>query len=190
VPLLVATLALLLLAPLGDGLAKDEEEAGPSINFVGRNAIAKAKGTFHSWRIVRADIDPAQPELGVVEVEVDIESIDTGIGRRDDHLRSEDFFDVEKYPKAAVRVFDARPAGTSERGLPLYRADFEVSIRDVSKILKGQFEVVSTSPPTVEGSLMLNRVDFGVGKGHSRWNPMSVKEEIPLTFFAVLEPAP
>jgi polyisoprenoid-binding protein YceI len=186
--LLIAMLLVALAASVGVGLADEApEDGGPSIHFIGKNSLVTAKGTFHSWRVTRAEIDVEKPEQSIVEIEVDIVSIDTGIKRRDNHLRSDDFFDIEKYPKARVRVTGARPDGKSEQGRALYRADFDVSIRDVSKTLEGQFEVVGTTPPTIEGSLVLNRMDFGVGDAHSRWNPMSVKEEIPLTFSAVLE---
>jgi len=42
--------------------------------------------------------DPAEPAATSVEVEVDVGSIYTGVNRRDNHLRSGDFFDVEKFP--------------------------------------------------------------------------------------------
>jgi polyisoprenoid-binding protein YceI len=191
-PLVAAALVLLaaLLLSGGQSLAEKEEAAEPlspgSITFVGRNMIGKAKGTFHEWRLTRANIDRENPAVGEVEIEIDIASIDTGIGRRDNHLRSDDFFDIEKFPKATVRVHDAVRKGKSERGLPLYGAQFTVRIRDVEKTLEGEFELTSEDPPTVEGGLELNRMDFGVGSKHSGWNPMSVKENIPVRFFATL----
>jgi polyisoprenoid-binding protein YceI len=42
--------------------------------------------------------DPADPINATVEVTVDVASIYTGVERRDNHLRSADFFDVENYP--------------------------------------------------------------------------------------------
>ena len=43
--------------------------------------------------------DPVRPADTSVEVEVDVASIYTGVDRRDNHLRSADFFDAEKFPK-------------------------------------------------------------------------------------------
>ena len=113
-------------------------------------------------------------------------SIDTGIGLRDKHLRSAGFFDSKKFPKARVRVHDAVLKGKSERGLPLYGAQFTVRIRDVEKTIEGEFELTGEDPPTVEGGLELNRLDFGVGGKHRGWNPMSVKENVPVRFTATL----
>ncbi|MBB3753873.1 polyisoprenoid-binding protein YceI [Mycolicibacterium sp. BK634] len=40
-------------------------------------------------------------------------SLKTGIGKRDDHLRSADFFDVEEHPTIRVEVTGVEPAGTN-----------------------------------------------------------------------------
>ncbi len=53
--------------------------------------FTKVKGTIL--------FDPTKPEDTSVEVEVDVASIYTGVERRDNHLRSSDFFDVGKYPQ-------------------------------------------------------------------------------------------
>jgi polyisoprenoid-binding protein YceI len=42
--------------------------------------------------------NPAEPAATTVEVEIDVAGIYTGVDRRDNHLRSSDFFDVEKFP--------------------------------------------------------------------------------------------
>lgn len=162
-----------------------EEEASTapgSLEFVGKNLLMTANGTFHHWRFTRVDIDREHPERSVVEVEVDVASVDTGIERRDNHLRTADFFEVETWPTASVRITDASPDGESEAGNPRYRADFHVRIRDVEKTVPGSFEVVDASATRIEGELVLNRVDFGVGEPYHWWNPASPKEDIPVRF--------
>ena len=42
--------------------------------------------------------DPAKPESAVVNATIDAASIDTDDAKRDEHLRSADFFEVAKYP--------------------------------------------------------------------------------------------
>ena len=179
----------LLLAVAAPGVAAPPEasdDAPPgSITFVGRNALATARGSFHIWRFTQVQIDRGRPEAGVVEIEVEVGSLDTGIDRRDAHLRSDDFFDVERHPKAMVRVRDARLQGTSPDGHPLYAVRFDLEIRGVAKTVEGSFEVLGEHPPEVRGALVLNRRDFGVGGPHRRWNPMSVREEVPVEFHAV-----
>jgi polyisoprenoid-binding protein YceI len=183
-PLLALSLTIAVAA-----FAADQGTPPGSITFEGKNVVSTAHGTFHRWRVVRAEIDPAQPRTGVVEVEVEIASLETGIERRDNHLRTADFFDAGKFPTARVRVHDAEPDGQSERGNARYRARFDLEIHGVKKTVEGQFEVTQASPPTVEGGLTLNRVDFGVGDPYTWWIPGSIEEQVPVRFRAVL-PAP
>jgi len=59
--------------------------------------ISTVRGRFTK---VEADVslDPAQMEQAKVTARIDAASIDTAEEKRDGHLRSPDFFDVEKYP--------------------------------------------------------------------------------------------
>jgi polyisoprenoid-binding protein YceI len=164
-----------------------ERTAPGSIEFVGRNMLATAQGTFHRWSFRRVDVDPQHPERSVVKLEIDIASIDTGIERRDDHLRSADFFDVDRFPTATIMVDSVTADGESESGHPRYRASFHVRIRDVEKTIEGHFEMVDLSPPRVEGDLVLNRVDFGVGVPYRWWSPTSIQNDVPVHFSTPLQ---
>jgi polyisoprenoid-binding protein YceI len=190
--LLGSSIGLLVGLGLGFGLAQAIASAPPetSIRFVGANMMSTANGSFQRWRIAKSDVDPNRPGESWLEVEVDVASIDTGIEKRDDHLRSADFFDVKRFPKATVRVHSVSEDGQSAHGYPRFKAKFDVRIRDVKKTVDGAFEVVAVDPPTVEGSLEINRLDFGVGDGYSRWNPMSIKAKVPINFTAVIPAGP
>ncbi|MBS2025383.1 MAG: polyisoprenoid-binding protein [Deltaproteobacteria bacterium] len=60
--------------------------------------ISKVKGRFTKFE-GGIEFDPSAPAAGgKVEVKIDPASIDTGEPKRDGHLRSPDFFDVEKFP--------------------------------------------------------------------------------------------
>ncbi|MGH9695286.1 MAG: YceI family protein, partial [Bryobacteraceae bacterium] len=60
-----------------------------------RGAFAKVSG------IVTAD--PSNPEHSSVVAEIDVTSVNTNDEKRDAHLRSEDFFHVEKHPVMTFR---------------------------------------------------------------------------------------
>ena len=64
--------------------------------------IATVKGRFGvvSGTVQTDDADPAR---GIAEIEIDVNSIDTREAQRDTHLRSADFFDVEKFPRITFR---------------------------------------------------------------------------------------
>jgi polyisoprenoid-binding protein YceI len=81
----------------------DIKGAHASINF-------KIKHLGYSWLTGRFNdfdgsfsYDPAAPEKSKVNVEINIESIDSNHAERDKHLRSDDFLDVKKYPTAQFK---------------------------------------------------------------------------------------
>ncbi len=59
--------------------------------------VSKVRGRFNKWSGSLL-IDDANPSASSVEVQIDAASVDTSEPKRDEHLRSADFFDVEKYP--------------------------------------------------------------------------------------------
>jgi len=59
------------------------------------------------------EFDPLDAARISVAIEISAESIFTGIKKRDDHLRSQDFFDVEKYPGITFKSKKAERTGFS-----------------------------------------------------------------------------
>jgi polyisoprenoid-binding protein YceI len=80
----------------------DLDPVHTSVEFVARHLmVSKVRGRFTnaSGTIHIAD----DPKESWVEVEVDSASVESGDEKRDEHLRSPDFFDVERYPKITFR---------------------------------------------------------------------------------------
>ena len=179
----------LVLGMSGDVFADESETSAReaiappgTIGFVGKNLIANAQGIFHGWSVIEHAIDLSSLESSYVVVEVDLSSIDTKNESRDEHLRTADFFDVEKYPTATARGYGLKSLGDSEAGHPRYGVSFDIDLHGVSKTVEGEVELIGRAPIVVEGALEIDRVDFGIGKPASRWNPMSIKEIIPIHF--------
>lgn len=169
---------------------KSEKPKPPGkITFVGKNLVATANGTFHNWKFTKAKYDGNNLEEAEFEIEVDVASIDTGIEKRDNHLRTSDFFDVENHPTATIKITDIKRKGQSEAGHDLYSATFDLTIHGVRKQMDFEFEVTDRSPLTVQGKTVLNRMAFKIGEPHAVINPMSIKEEIPVEFSATMPPS-
>jgi len=73
-----------------------------SVEFVARHLmVSKVRGRLtNASGTIHVAESPAESS---VEVDIDAASVETGDAKRDEHLRSPDFFDVERYPKITFR---------------------------------------------------------------------------------------
>ncbi|HMK56276.1 MAG TPA: YceI family protein [Dissulfurispiraceae bacterium] len=100
-----------------------------------------------------------------VEVEIATSGIWTGIAKRDEHLRSADFLDVEKYPVMSFRSIRVEPAGSRR-----FRVFGELTLKGVTKTISFDAEYSGPvkdpfEPGTSYGfsaSTKINREDFGI----------------------------
>jgi polyisoprenoid-binding protein YceI len=97
-------LALFLLAASlasSSSFAKDwnVDPAHSSVGFTIRHVLTPIPGHFTKFESSKLSFDPAKKSGNSVKLVVDVASITTHVDKRDEHLRSKDFFEVEKYPK-------------------------------------------------------------------------------------------
>jgi polyisoprenoid-binding protein YceI len=85
------------------------------------------RGRFKSFEGT-IQINEEHPEASYVEGTVDVASIDTTEPQRDNHLRSADFFDVEKYPTMSFRSTRIEPVGDHR-----FKVCGELTIKDVTR---------------------------------------------------------
>ena len=64
--------------------------------------ISKVRGRFARWN-AKLQLDTADLSRSSVDVSIEAASIETGVGDRDNHLRSADFLDAQKYPALTYR---------------------------------------------------------------------------------------
>src|SRR3974390_645066 len=81
--------------------------AHSGVNFSVRHmVISKVRGRFTKYT-GKLELDEQDLTRSTVDIRIDASSIDTGVADRDAHLRSTDFFDVEKFPEltfASMRI--------------------------------------------------------------------------------------
>jgi len=87
--------------------------------------FAKVRGQFKAWSATFA-FDAANPEKSQVSVEVDVASIDTREEKRDGHLRSDDFFAAERFPKMTFVGTQVKRVGEGQ-----FELTGDLTLRDV-----------------------------------------------------------
>ena len=112
-----------------------------TVGFVARHMmIAKVRGRFTSFSgTIHIAEDPVQ---SWVEASVDLESVTTGDLQRDTHLRSPDFFDIEKYPTMMFRSTSIKP----DRDHYIMTGDLTVAGQTRTVDFKLEFEGVEKDP--------------------------------------------
>ena len=88
--------------------------AHSSVQFTVRHMIvSKVRGRFKRWE-ASLKLDEADLSKSSVAVSIDAASIDTNDDKRDGHLRSADFLDVETYPKITFKSAKITTKGEAE----------------------------------------------------------------------------
>lgn len=141
--------------------------AHSEIEFRARHMmISTVKGSFTDFEITVIG-DESESENASVEVNIKAASVNTRDKKRDDHLRSSDFFDCEKFPN--IKFKSTKIEKTGENTYNIYG---DLTIKDVTKqiVVKGEVEGIIKDPYgnmragiVAEGSL--NREEFGL-----KWN--------------------
>jgi len=105
----VATVALLPFTPAVAADTYSVDAVHSEASFQIRHLVGKVRGHFADFKGT-VQIDQAKPGASSVEFSIKAATIDTGVADRDKHLRSADFFDVEKFPEITFKSTKIAPA--------------------------------------------------------------------------------
>jgi polyisoprenoid-binding protein YceI len=112
-------------------------------------------------------LDEANPANSSVKATIDVTTIDTGEAQRDTHLRSADFFDVEKFPTIAFTSSKVERKSDDE-----YKVTGDLTIRDVTRpvVLDVEYEgqikdAYGKQRAAFTATTQIDRKDFGLN-----WN--------------------
>jgi len=113
------------------------------------------------------EFDPASPTRASVTVTIPLSSLNTGVPALDEHLRSEDFFEVAKFPTASFRSTKVQQGPGKDR----LKVTGELNLHGITKPVTLEVTVLKvgtnprTSLPTVgfAATTTLKRSDFGLG---------------------------
>jgi polyisoprenoid-binding protein YceI len=128
--------------------------------------IAKVRGAFDRFSGV-VELDEANPAASKVSVRIEAASINTREEKRDAHLRSADFFDVEKYPELTFESTSVEKLSDEQ-----YRVTGDLTIHGVTKSVVLEAEALGTGKDpwgndriAFSATTAVNRKDFGLS-----WN--------------------
>ena len=144
------------------------DTAHTNFYFEIRHTYAAVRGQFGEFT---ADVyfDPDNPAASRFDFVINVNSIDTKIGKRDTHLRSPDFFDAGKYP---LMTFKSSKVSRGEGNK--YLVEGILTIKNVARditlefVYHGQKENPAKPGETVAGldaRLTIDRLEYNVGDG-------------------------
>jgi len=130
--------------------------------------FAKVIGFFEDFSGT-FDFDPDNLAESRINIEIKANSLNTGIRKRDNHLRSDDFFEVSKYP-----LITFRSKRITHKGNDLYEVTGDFTIKDVAQEVVLDMKYFGTRDnPLKEGEIVagfetgisIDRLTYHVGSG-------------------------
>ena len=154
------------------------------IGFTARHAmVTKVRGSFTEFSGTASseeNLNNAQ-----INVEIDVNSVDTRNADRDGHLKTGDFFEVEKFPK--ITFTSTEVTAKDDETLSVTG---DLTIKDVTKSVTIDFEFngeavdpFGNTRVGFEGQTTINRRDFGLNFNAAlETGGVLVSEKIALNF--------
>ncbi|REF29414.1 YceI family protein [Calidifontibacter indicus] len=159
------------------------DPAHSEIGFVARHAmVTKVRGSFKEFE---GTATTGENLAGAtIDLTINVASVDTRSADRDGHLKSADFFDVEKYPSITFKSTDIKADGSD------LVVTGDLTIMETTKPVTVEFEYNGAAVDPFgnerigfEGKTVVNRKDFGL-----TWNAaleaggVLVSDKVTLTF--------
>ncbi len=180
--LLVLTVLLSLIAAPAIGFAAagldartwDVDVAHTDVGFKVRHFFTPISGSFTDYEIDLA-FDADEPANSHVEATIAVASVSTGNERRDNHLRSGDWFEADEYPYITFSSKSVRSvsggslvaSGTLTIKGVARQVELPIKLLGVQPIPEPMRDMMGgiTEAASFQASLTIDRNDFGVGVG-------------------------
>jgi polyisoprenoid-binding protein YceI len=129
------------------------------VTFTIRHLVSKTTGRFNDFAGEIA-MDPKDPSTLSAEATIQAASIDTNSDKRDGHLKSADFFEVEKYPTITFKSTKVAKVGDK------WVMTGDLTMKDVTKPVSLDLTILGVLPngqrAGFEATGRIDRKDFGV----------------------------
>lgn len=139
-----------------------------SIHFGVKHIFSTVRGHFPDFE-GKITFDPDDLAHSHFDFTVTVKSINTNNGKRDTHLRSNDFFAVDAFP-----VMTFKSSTITHKGDNNYVVSGDMTLKETTKTMDIPFTFHGTAPNPFnkkeevagfDANFSLNRLDFGVGTG-------------------------
>src|SRR3954454_14456827 len=183
IPMTTAAPATITLTDLTGDYTLDP--AHTRIGFVARHAmVTKVRGSFTEFEGT-AHLDFQDPTKSSAKLTIQVPSITTGNGQRDEHLRANDFFDAPTYPEITFVSTAVEVTGEDT-----FRLVGDLTIKGVTKSVAVDFEQSGSAKDPFgntrvgfDGKAVINRTDWGVNFNAAlETGGVLVSEKITLEF--------
>lgn len=147
------------------------------ITFRATSRLMNAEGHFGRFS---GDVvaDPAGPTGARISLTIDAASLETGIEMRDKHLRSADFFDIERFPTIAFQSVRVESAG--RRATVMGRLTLHGVTREIAVPVDVQ---ITETALVASGEFIVNRGEYAMNY-NSFLNPIGNEVRVAFTFRA------
>ncbi|MBB5018999.1 polyisoprenoid-binding protein YceI [Chitinivorax tropicus] len=134
--------------------AKSEIRFGfKQMNVPVEGTFKKFTGTF--------DFDPAKPEAGKADLQIDLGSIDLGSPEGETEAKGKTFFNIAAFPQARFVASGFKPLGNNR-----YQVSGKLTIKGISRDIHAPFTVKPEAGGfTTEGTVTIQRLAFKIGEG-------------------------
>ncbi len=152
-------IVLLLISGLMKSQNTEWQIASSSIKFKVKNAGFNVTGSF-TGLTGKINFDAAKSYGNVIDVSIDSKSINTDNNSRDGHLKKEEYFNCEKFPKITMKsnVFSIEKDGK-------LKGYFKLTLKDKSKEFFIPFLFTEKDGKGIfSADFSINRLDYAVGK--------------------------
>ena len=145
-------------AAKGESLVVNPENS--KVEFTGSKVTGKHDGGFKQFSGA-IDLVNNKVEESSVYVDIDATSVFTDADKLTEHLKSGDFFEVEKFPKASFR--STKIEADTTKGAGNYLVTGDLTLHGVTKSVSFPAEIkISAEDVSVSSEFAINRKDFGI----------------------------
>jgi polyisoprenoid-binding protein YceI len=146
------------------------------VTFVSKQMGVPVEGRFKKFD-AKISVDPARPETGKAQLDIELSSIDAGSSDANDEVKGKSWFNTAAFPKASFVSTQVRPLGNGR-----YEVLGKLTIKGTTRDVIAPFTIKPEATGAwLDGGFTLNRLDFKIGEG--MWADTStVAAEIQIKF--------